>query len=326
MLLVIYGGYILVTFFAPVVRRKYQVWRYGPLPRDMIQQNFVEQRREQQRLLTSEEQASGLYASQAQGGGGGGGGGGGDEGGDPPMPADGAEAALQWALGIVPRLFRLMFEKTCPDCSEGAPHEAYYMVTLGVSFLWVTVFSSAISAIVGAWEEKLGVSTIILGITLVAVGGEVPDTIQSLAVAKKGYGSLAVANCLGAQVANIGFGLGLPWFLSALWGQQVVLAGHAEVQTLVWFHAFGISFFTFITLGLVVKPLLSGHPIEPKATLTPAKGVVLVGVYAVIVLAYIISCQMTNAMSLHLPPLGALQAIVAIVLCGGCAGLVTSIR
>ena len=34
MLLVIYGGYILVTFFAPVVRRKYQVWRYGPLPRD----------------------------------------------------------------------------------------------------------------------------------------------------------------------------------------------------------------------------------------------------------------------------------------------------
>ena len=60
-----------------------------------------------------------------------------------------------------------------------------------------------------------------------------PDTIQSLAVAKKGYGSLAVANCLGAQVANIGFGLGLPWFLSALWGQQVVLAGHAEVQTLV---------------------------------------------------------------------------------------------
>ena len=149
---------------------------------------------------------------------------------------------------------------------------------------------------------------------------------QSLAVAKKGYGSLAVANCLGAQVANIGFGLGLPWFLSALWGQQVVLAGHAEVQTLVWFHAFGISFFTFITLGLVVKPLLSGHPIEPKATLTPAKGIVLVGVYAVIVLAYIISCQMTNAMSLHLPPLGALQAIVAIVLCGGCAGLVTSIR
>ena len=38
-----------------------------------------------------------------------------------------------------------------------------------------------------------------------AVGGEVPDTIQSLACAKKGYGSLAVANCIGAQVRCMQF-------------------------------------------------------------------------------------------------------------------------
>ena len=52
------------------------------------------------------------------------------------------------------------------------------------------------------------------------MGGEVPDTIQSLAVAKKGYGSLAVANCIGAQVVNIGVGLGLPWLLSNTWGDR----------------------------------------------------------------------------------------------------------
>jgi hypothetical protein len=48
--------------------------------------------------------------------------------------------------------------------------------------------------------------------------------------AKKGYGSLAVANCVGAQVVNIDVGLGLPWLLSALWGHELVLAGHAEVS------------------------------------------------------------------------------------------------
>jgi hypothetical protein len=47
--------------------------------------------------------------------------------------------------------------------------------------------------------------------------------------AKKGYGSLAVANCVGAQVVNIDVGLGLPWLLSALWGHELVLAGHAVV-------------------------------------------------------------------------------------------------
>ena len=50
--------------------------------------------------------------------------------------------------------------------------------------------------------------------------------------AKKGYGSLAVANCVGAQVVNIDVGLGLPWLLSALWGHELVLAGHAEVSVM----------------------------------------------------------------------------------------------
>ena len=76
-------------------------------------------------------------------------------------------------------------------------------MTLASSFLWVSLFSYAISEVIGAWEEKLGVPTIILGITLVAVGGEIPDTVQSLAVAKKGYGSLAVANwCEGVSHQN----------------------------------------------------------------------------------------------------------------------------
>ena len=44
--------------------------------------------------------------------------------------------------------------------------------------------------------------------------------------------------------------------MSALWNEPVVLNGHAEVQTLVWFHVAGIATFTFITLGLVMTPLL----------------------------------------------------------------------
>lgn len=44
----------------------------------------------------------------------------------------------------------------------------------------------------------------------VAIGAEIPDTIQSVTVAKKGYGSMAVSNGLGSQICNICVGLGEP--------------------------------------------------------------------------------------------------------------------
>jgi hypothetical protein len=60
------------------------------------------------------------------------------------------------------------------------------------------------------------------------------------------------------------------------------------VQTLVWFHCAGISFFTILTLGLVVWPLVHSKPMEPKATLTPAKGLVLLIFYFALVAAYLL--------------------------------------
>ena len=53
--------------------------------------------------------------------------------------------------------------------------------------------------------------------SIVALGGEIPDTMQSVVFAKKGYGSLAVANALGSKVVNIGVGLGLPWMVAAFY-------------------------------------------------------------------------------------------------------------
>ena len=46
------------------------------------------------------------------------------------------------------------------------------------------------------------------GLAVVAIGAEIPDTIQSVTVAKKGYGSMAVSNGLGSQICNICVGLG----------------------------------------------------------------------------------------------------------------------
>lgn len=116
---------------------------------------------------------------------------------------------------------RFCFEWTCPDAAEGAKYETWYPVTAIVSFIWIAIFSFLLSTIISRWSTLMGIPTILLGATLVAMGGEVPDTIQSIAVAKRGYGGLAVANCLGSKVANVGLGLGLSWLLSAALGQDV---------------------------------------------------------------------------------------------------------
>ncbi len=43
------------------------------------------------------------------------------------------------------------------------------------------------------------------------MGAEVPDTFASVSVARRGYGSMALANALGSQITNILLGLGLPY-------------------------------------------------------------------------------------------------------------------
>ena len=48
------------------------------------------------------------------------------------------------------------------------------------------------------------------GIVLVALGAEIPDTINSVTVAKRGYGSMSTSSCMGSQICNICVGLGEP--------------------------------------------------------------------------------------------------------------------
>ena len=57
-----------------------------------------------------------------------------------------------------------------------------------------------------------------LGFVLVASGAEIPDLIQSVTVARRGYGSMAVSNAIGSQIINICIGLGLPWTITILGG------------------------------------------------------------------------------------------------------------
>lgn len=93
-----------------------------------------------------------------------------------------------------------------------------------VALVLITIWSTCITNVVNRWVELLHGDSVVmgyLGIVLVAVGAEIPDCVQSVQAARRGFASMALSSCLGAQVLNIAIGLGLPWLCVALAGAPV---------------------------------------------------------------------------------------------------------
>ena len=64
-----------------------------------------------------------------------------------------------------------------------------------------------------AIAEKYGISTIVIGLTVVAFGTSLPELLVSLNAALQGSTSIAVGNAIGSNVANVGLVLALSAFI-----------------------------------------------------------------------------------------------------------------
>jgi cation:H+ antiporter len=61
----------------------------------------------------------------------------------------------------------------------------------------------------------LGVSGLVIGLTVVAIGTSMPELATAVVAARRGQGDLAVGNVVGSNIFNIGLVLGLPAIISA---------------------------------------------------------------------------------------------------------------
>ena len=60
-----------------------------------------------------------------------------------------------------------------------------------------------------AIAEWAGISELVIGLSVVAIGTSLPELAGSLTAARKGFHDIAVANVIGSNIANIGLVLGL---------------------------------------------------------------------------------------------------------------------
>ena len=124
------------------------------------------------------------------------------------------------------------------------------------------------------------------GLITIAIGAEIPDTIQSVTMAKRGYGSMAVSNALGSQIINILIGLGLPWLLVDSFGGReggVCVTDHISLQFAASFQFCAVAMNFILLLGVAVYQRTN------KAHLTKFKGKIFLGAYAVVVMSYCLS-------------------------------------
>lgn len=126
-----------------------------------------------------------------------------------------------WNICIWPLKF--LIDLSCPDCRIFKPRENLYLVTFAMSFVWITFLSFVITVIVNRWVELLNMpsASALIGLVIVALGAEIPDAINSITISQRGFGDMAISACLGAQVINVCLGLGLPWFILTLAGNEI---------------------------------------------------------------------------------------------------------
>ena len=208
-----------------------------------------------------------------------GGGGGGDAaaGGLGSSPPERALRALASFGDRALAPLKLALSVTCPECAHDSPSAHLYPVTLATSFTWVALLSTIIAAVVSRWGVLMCLPSSFLGMYVVAIGAEIPDTVQSVTVAKRGYGSMAVSNSTGSQIINILIGLGLPWLITNMAGRTVNVHGVGSLRVMASFQTVNVAIYFSLLLLPTIHTWRPGD--HSKASLGKRKGRILMVTY-----------------------------------------------
>ncbi|XP_028812575.1 sodium/potassium/calcium exchanger 5 [Denticeps clupeoides] len=115
---------------------------------------------------------------------------------------------ILWVLSLP--LILLLF-LTVPDCKRRFWRK-WYMVTFFMSAVWISAFTYILVWMVTVVGQTLSIPDTVMGLTLLAAGTSIPDTIASVIVAREGKADMAMSNIVGSNVFDM-LCLGLPWFI-----------------------------------------------------------------------------------------------------------------
>jgi len=124
--------------------------------------------------------------------------------------------------GLEERNWKLVFAPIDWIIKITFPKPEKYILSFTISILWIIGLSWVLveSAVTSA--HLLGIPSVIVGLTVLAVGTSIPDLLSSIIVAKKGQSGMAISNGIGSNIFDILFGLGFPWAIASIFLDQEI--------------------------------------------------------------------------------------------------------
>ena len=135
-----------------------------------------------------------------------------------------------------------------PEWSESETNTSYSFLIGGLTSMLIGAQITINSAVEIA--SQLGVSEIVIGLSVVAIGTSLPELAGTVSAARMGHKEIAIGNVIGSNIANIFLVMGVLAMINAIKVEQWVLDVTLPLLILI----------TVATLGLIRVPFgrLSG--------------------------------------------------------------------
>ncbi len=121
------------------------------------------------------------------------------------------------------------------------------LASLFIGLLMLVASSRAI--VWGAIESAtfFGISELVIGLTVVAVGTSLPELVSSLSAARKGEHDMALGNIIGSNVFNTLGVVGLAAIIAPITANPIVLTRDILVMSLITLLLFAMCLFAFVS-------------------------------------------------------------------------------
>lgn len=145
----------------------------------------------------------------------------------------------------------------------------FQLILLIAGFISLVVGADQLVKGAGSIAKRYGLSSLFIGLTVVAFGSSMPELVVNLFAVGQGAGDIALGNVMGSNIANILLGLGIAAMIRPL------IVERAAVWREVPFAILG----SFMLLALSADMFLSGQP----DVLTRGEGLALIGFFSIFI-------------------------------------------